>query len=243
MEKRKTAFTALWFSIGLASGIFLTKRLIGARSGSARPISHLPAWKRALASKYGLQKAVLWAAKVQARYELLFAARPRFRNPALRTHLEAHILPGIALYQVLKEEVGDPLKALADIDICFSAHAQASSMAQQASLLDLLPGGFTILRLANRTVLRTSFPDQGWQIEWVEDSPDCIAYNITACFYLNVLSAYGVPELTAHFCALDDQLYGNLKTIAWERTETLGRGNARCNFVFRRLNQATISPR
>ncbi len=60
-----------------------------------------------------------------------------------------------------------------------------------------------------------------------------LKYDITGCFYLNVLALYGVPELTAHFCAGDDLLYAKLETVAWERTETLGKGGPRCNFVFR----------
>ena len=52
------------------------------------------------------------------------------------------------------------------------------------------------------------------------------------CFFLKVLSAYGAPELTAHFCKLDDLLFGNIPGISWERTQTLGRGDECCNFRF-----------
>lgn len=89
------------------------------------------------------------------------------------------------------------------------------------------------MRFSSQILLRAGFPKQDWQIEMVEDSPKCNAYDITGCFYQNVLSTSGVPELTAHFCALDDLLHSNYKTIKWERTETLGHGDARCNFVFR----------
>ncbi len=233
MAKQKSGRNPLWFSLGLALGALLTYQLTVLQKKSAGRIAQVTAWEHALAERFGVHKAALTAAKVQARYADLFDGRPHFANYALRMHLESHILPGIALYQVLREEVKDSAEALAIVDQCFSAHVQASSMARQTRLVDRLPGGFALLRLANRLVLRTEFPKQGWQIEWVEDSPKRIAYNITGCFYLTVLESYGVPELTAHFCALDDQLYGSLKTIAWERTETLGRGDLRCNFVLR----------
>jgi hypothetical protein len=223
-------------------GAFLTQRLVARRTDGARPIAALPAWERTLAGRYGVQKAALLAAKVQARYAEMFDGRPRFSNSALRDHLETHILPGIALYHVLQEVAASPAQALEIVDACFTAQVEASPMTRPIRLLERLPGAFAILRIANRLILRNGFPEQGWQIGWIEDSPQCVAYDITGCFYLNVLSSYGVPELTARFCAGDDLLYGNLKNIAWERTETLGRGDARCNFVFRPRVQLNVEP-
>lgn len=230
MKKENPSRDLLWFGVGLILGVFLTRR----RTGAAGAVSPLAAWERALAARYGARRAAILGAKVQARYVELFAGRPRFSNSALRDHFEARILPGIALYRVLREETPDAEEALAALDSCFAAHIQASSRSRLTRrLLDHLPGGFKTLGFLNRAVLRSSFPEQGWQIQWVEDSPACIAYDITSCFYQDMLNAYGVPELTAHFCAGDDLMYGGLETISWERTETLGRGDARCNFVFR----------
>jgi hypothetical protein len=237
MKNSKLAFNLMWLGVGAAFGVILARRTASRRGGTAGQIAHLPAWERALAERYGIAKAVLLAAKAQARYEELFPGRPRFRNPALRTHLELSILPGIALYQVLRESsgdpAGDPAEALDRLDECIAAQIEASTNVRQARLLDGLPGGFAALRIANRVVLQARFPKEGWDIEWVEDSPQRIAYNITGCFYLNIFTAYGVPELTAHFCAGDDLIYGELKNITWGRTETLGRGDPCCNFDFR----------
>lgn len=230
MRRENPSRGLLWFGAGLILGVFLTRR----RTGAAGAASRLAAWERALAARYGARKAAILGAKAQARYVELFAGRPRFSNSALRDHFEAHILPGIALYRVLQEETGETEEALAALDSCFAAHIQSSPGNRLTRrLLDHLPGGFKTFGFFNRAVLRSSFPEQGWQIRWVEDSPSCVAYDITGCFYREMLSSYGVPELTAHFCAGDDLMYGSLKTISWERTETLGRGDARCNFVFR----------
>lgn len=49
-----------------------------------------------------------------------------------------------------------------------------------------------------------------WTIEWVEDNNRRIAYNIHDCFYRHVLTDYGVPDLTSHFCQLDDVLSAGL---------------------------------
>jgi len=233
MDTQKSSSNALWFSLGMVLGTFLAFRIAGRRADAANPIDQMPAWERALTERYGVQKGVILAAKVQAGYHDLFKQRPRFRNAALRMHLEARILPGIALYRVLLEESGDQEQAIAVLEGCFKAQVESAFIAQMAQTLDKMPGCFGAMRVANRLLLQYGFPEQGWKIKWVEDNRRCIAYDITGCFYLNILTQYGVPEITKQYCALDDLMYKDFKTIAWERTETLGRGNSRCNFIFR----------
>jgi len=228
MKKQLLKFDMVCFGLGLACGLLLSRR-----RPAAAEAPQLAIWEETLSRKYGAQKAALIIARAQARFAALFGERPRFSQPALRSHLEKHILPAIALYQVLCAEAAEPEQALGDLDACMEAQTLVSPMARQVNLIHHLPGKFAALRLANRLVLRTGFPEQGWKINWVEDSPACVAYNITGCFYLNILTQYGVPELTSHFCALDDLLYKRLKTVSFERTRTLGRGNSHCNFVFR----------
>jgi hypothetical protein len=99
-----------------------------------------------------------------------------------------------------------------------------------------MPDPFAALRFLNRWALKYRYPPEGWRFEWVEDSDQCIAYDARECFYLNVLTFYGAPELTAHLCAIDDLLYGDLRGISWERTKTLGRGDDRCDFRFCRVS-------
>lgn len=232
MRKDRWAFTPLGVGLGAALGGILAWSLANRKKKEPALVPQLGAWERTLAKRFGVQSAALLAAQVQARYEGLFSERPRFRHPALRDHLEANILPGIALYRVLQEAMGPADDALAVLDECFTAQLLTSRMGQQARILDRLPAAFAVLRFANRMILRNRFPKEGWVIDWVEDSPCRVAYNITGCFYLNMLRLYGVPELTAHFCAGDDLLYGKMNSISWERTETLGRGDSRCDFAF-----------
>ncbi len=194
--------------------------------------------QRALAETRGAIPAALLAARIQARYEELYTHRPRFSQPALRQHLESSILPGLAVYQTLREETDNQAAVMAEIDRVLSAWIERSGQPEQMRLLGRLPDPFAFLRFANRLVLKTNYPPEGWNIEWVEDSDRCVAFDIHECFYLKVLTGYGAPELTAHFCRGDDLLYGNLPGIAWGRTRTLGRGDDRCNFRFSRANAA-----
>jgi hypothetical protein len=81
------------------------------------------------------------------------------------------------------------------------------------------------------------FPADGWTYHWVEASPERIAFNIERCFYQTVLADYGAPELTEHFCRLDDCAAEKLPpTIRWERTTTLARGGPACDFCWVHLS-------
>lgn len=224
------------FWAGLAAGA--VGGLVVGRRLATRPhwMPYLEVGQEVLAETRGEVKAALLAARVQARYDELYAHRPRFRHPALRQHLEEGTLPALALYQTLREENDDQEAVLAEIDRILAAVVERSGRRRLVQVMGRLPDPFAVLRIANRWAMKRVYPPEGWRFEWVEDSDQCIAYNARECFYLNVLTAYGAPELVAHLCAVDDLLFGDLPGISWERTKTLGRGDDRCNFRFCRTN-------
>jgi hypothetical protein len=223
------------FLSGLAAGA-IGGLLVGRRLATRpRRMPYLDIGQQVLAETRGEVKAALLAARVQARYDELYAHRPRFHHPALRQHLEEGVLPVLALYQLLREENDDQEAALAEIDRILVASVAQSGRRKLVQIMGRLPDPFSILRIANRWAMKRVYPPEGWRFEWVEDSDQCIAYDARECFYLNVLTAYGAPELLAHLCAGDDLLFGDLPGVSWERTKTLGRGDDRCNFRFRRL--------
>jgi hypothetical protein len=227
------------FLAGLAAGAIgglLAKRLM------ARPhrMPYLDVGQEVLAETRGPVQATLLAARVQARYDELYARRLRFEQPALRQHYEVGILPSLAFYQTLREE-RDQEAALEEMDRIIPALVERSGRRRLAQILGAMPDSFAVLRIVNRWVMKVRYPPEGWRFEWVEDSNQCIAYDARECFYLNVLTACGAPELTAHLCAIDDLLYNNLPGISWERTKTLGRGDDRCDFRFCRVNGSKAS--
>ena len=96
------------FLAGLAAGAIgglLVKRL------TARPrrTPYLDVGQRVLAETRGPVQAALLAARVQARYDDLYARRLRFDQPALRQHYEEGILPSLALFlpqRLVEREAG-----------------------------------------------------------------------------------------------------------------------------------------
>jgi hypothetical protein len=205
------------------------------RRAALRRAHRLNLWQRLLAERIGEVDAALCAARVQARYEELYVRRPRFAQPALRMHLKRYILPALALYQILRETHSDQHAALAEWDRLLGA-PEGSPTRKALKLLGRLPWMFPIFRAAVRWRMRREFPPEGWQIEWVEDSRRRVAFNIRSCFYMKLLDAYGAPELTEHFCRLDDRAAEALPpAIVWTRSATLGRGGEVCDFCWTHL--------
>ena len=219
-----------WFGLGALAG--LAGGLLLARRRSAVAVPNLDSWQREWAKTRGVVGAALLAGRIQARYAELYAQRPRFAQPALRDHLERHILPGLALYQTFREEAPTQEAALDETEATLRVSFQG--MRRLLAALDKVPYAYSLFRGLAKLDLWLKFPDAGWRIEWVENSDRCIAFNIRdRCLYRDIFTAYGAPELTARFCALDDWMYSALPpTIRWERTTTLGRGDECCNFRY-----------
>jgi hypothetical protein len=229
------------FLTGLAAGA-IGGLVVGRRLATGpRRMPYLDIGQEVLAETRGEVKAAFLAAQVQARFDELYTHRPCFHHPALRQHLEEGVLPVLAFYQTLREENDDQEVALAEIDKILTPSVEQSGRRKLVQILGRLPDPFAILRIANRWAIKRIYPPEGWRFEWVEDSDQCIAYDARECFYVNVLTAYGAPELTAHLCVVDDLLFGDLPGVSWERTKTLSRGDDRCNFRFCRVAASDAS--
>lgn len=202
---------------------------LAARQPEPGRIPWLATWEAGLAETQGKMTAALLAARVQARYSELYTGRPRFAHPVLRVHLERFILPGLALYQILREHEHDQAAALAEVERLFVP--SFGHKRDWFALLRPLRRPFPLLRRVLHAGMRVGFPPEGWEVEWLENSDRAYAFNIRRCFYLQMFTYYGAPELTAAFCKNDDIRFGQMPpSITWSRTQTLGRGGAMCDF-------------
>lgn len=164
------------------------------------------------------------------RTQELFADFPFPANTYLRHHLVDGILPGLALYQILREEGLSQTDAIAILDQ--TLETLFAEKARQMHRIGRVPFVYPILRLVIKPMMK-EYPAEGWQIEWAENSSRCVRFNMRSCFYHDTLSRLGAPELTASFCKVDDQMYGEMsRQIEWQRTQTIGRGDSLCNFCF-----------
>jgi hypothetical protein len=188
---------------------------------------------RALGRELDKDKAHQIVSKAGERYNDLYAERKRYDNRALRQHLEGNILPGIALYQTLLDDPDTQQRSMDLVRVAFGEWAIANRRPMER--LGRLPIFYGLMRAVIKVVMRLNFPAEGWETEWVETSGDEISFNMTRCFYLDVLDSYGVPELTAQYCRMDDLVYEDVSPhVKWDRKHTLGRGEECCDFRFER---------
>lgn len=197
-------------------------------------LPHATLFERALAADLGGAKAAEIVQAAATRYIELYAERTRHGNRALRRHLEESLLPGIALYQALLADPDTQHEALP----LFEAVLEAWGLSRRKSLefVGRLPIFYWLMRATVKMMTERDYPPEGWDIEWLEVSRDEIRFDISRCFYMDVLAEYGAPELARAYCRVDDLIYDGISPYAsWERTRTLGRGDDCCDFRFVRV--------
>ncbi len=227
MKKRNSQFR-LGMVFGLLGGVLIARKIMDfQRMPNGR------VWQRILAEDYGEVDAAILMARVQNLYNDLKSRRPLFDNLVFNLHIIGGILPGLALYQVLREDGMSQDQAITEIDRLFEIwfdHAPPLNM-RLNQLMAYTPENFNVFRKLVRFTMDKFFPSPGWEYEVVTEDENTFAFNIHNCFYLKVLQYYNAPELTPVFCRLDDYLMGAMpSSIQWGRTKTIGLGAECCNF-------------
>ncbi len=168
--------------------------------------------------------------QVVARHRYLFSNHDLPSNPNLQWHLIEGILPGLAFYQILRESGETQESALAMIDQTFEI--LFSDNFAKMKKLGRLRFIYPFLRIYIKPAMR-QYPPEGWKIDWLQNDRNSIRFDMKSCFYFDTFSKYGAPELTASFCRVDDLTYGNMSPhIKWQRSKTIARGEAYCDFCF-----------
>ena len=194
-------------------------------------VPYINAWKRLLAQQYNAEEAGLIAERIQQRYAALQRQKPQASNSSQRKRLNHLILPGLALYQALRETNLSQGESLAETERLFKATLFINER-RFTAWLNRLPDPFPIVRLMLRQVERDAHAEAGHEI--IEDSPRCFAFNAHRCFLLEVLRFYQTPELAPLYCKTDDWVAEAMPKVRWLRTKTLGRGDAVCDFHWER---------
>lgn len=215
--------------------------LIGRRWLRQLRFPQLRAVQQGLQEKHGEVEAAFLAGRVQQRYEELYAHRPLFHSRRVQVHINQNVLPALALYQVLVEQRGDRQSALQEVQDLL-LHILMSKGRLAMRLLQHVPDPYAVLRRAVRLVNNAAFPAPAWDITYLTDDKQVIAFEIHTCLYVNVLAAYGMPELAQIFCQVDDALAASFPAgIIWKRESTLARGGQSCDFRYARAPQVAES--
>jgi hypothetical protein len=189
-------------------------------------------YESVLRDRHGAEQAAKLATQMESEYQMLFADRPQYDSAAMQTHVDDVILPGLALYRALLVQ-GMTSEAAKDELGQILGERWRSKTAPMMNFLKRLPGTFALFRWMGGRRIATQFGEPGFSMEWVENSPQRVAFNMTRCLYYNVLSDYDATDLTSIFCDLDDVIYGQLEPkVSFKRTGTIGRGQELCDFCF-----------
>ncbi len=192
-------------------------------------------WLREWTRQHGALEAEVFLERVRAKYTELLAGSRKYSPPVLqKLHFEKNILPAVAAYKIFLMDGNSPETAMTALDSLLEA-----GIAGQKRLYRFwgrFPFFFDMLRWTLKPLTRLQYPQEGWPMDFPDLGPDVVGLDGHGCFYLQVLTEYGVPELTRHFCHLDDVLYeGVTPYIRFERTQTLGRGRKMCDFRYYRV--------
>lgn len=167
--------------------------------------------------------------KTQNRLKRLLANTQGKSKTQTKT-LRNTILPRVALYQVLQDEMSKDeayrvVKEYLTTVVC----AKMKKQYLQIEKLPLFPKIFQ--RLFISTVLKSDL----WKAECVKDDKTGFQVNIHHCLWQDACVENGCPELTRAFCECDDINYGSLHKIRFSRTGSIGMGAEQCDFHFDRV--------
>lgn len=145
----------------------------------------------------------------------------------LRT-LEKTILPRVALYKVLEENLCDQKKAYSVVEK-YMLTVVGQRINKQYSALELLPGFFYIFR---KIMVGTINKSDNWTTKIVKNDDISVKYNITKCLWYDACRENDCSELCRIFCDTDHIIYDTMKKIKFVRKGTLGTGSGCCDFCF-----------
>ena len=185
------------------------------------------AFEKTIRQRFPAQEAELKRAMERRLEEL--RAENAGASKECQQHLEAQILPGIAIYETL-QTVLPKEEALQ----CVHGFVEERAWKLRAVFRGLLklPGLYRKLPVVfSKGVAKLFGEAAGFSAVTLEASADAIRFDMMQCPYHDACVQYGCPELCPSFCDSDDVTYGDLHPkLVWHRTKTLGRGQDRCDF-------------
>ena len=153
----------------------------------------------------------------------------------MRFHTESRIFPAAAVYLTAKERIGEK-SAFSIVEN--AAIELTDQMGKKLARLMRLPGMRSLfIRIWDPLVRKVFGPGNGFRNTFYPKQKDEYRMDVLACPYFRYFTELGCPELTRIYCENDERTYGKLPGIVFERTGTLGKGAARCDFRVRKADR------
>lgn len=142
-----------------------------------------------------------------------------------------NLVTALAMEQVL-EESGKPRKEAQDT----VANAMYEFLAPKIPAMKKLASHGWFVRMLKITmpIKFGNTVGYGWDVEFPKCPNDTYSLITHTCIYHDIFSKYGMPELTAVFCEVDDFMYSELPRAQFIYTQQIGRGGTMCDYTFKK---------
>lgn len=142
-----------------------------------------------------------------------------------------NLLTSLAIVQVL-ESKGMPRKEAEQ----YTADAMYKFIEPQIkSMKKLASNGWFVrfLKLTMPMKFRNTL-GYGWDVEFPKCGRNEFSMITHKCIFHQIFEKYGMPEMTAIFCKVDDTLYSDLPRADFLYSQQIGNGGTMCDYTFRR---------
>ncbi len=186
------------------------------------------AWKQMhtlLTEIYGAAAGGAYFACAQEQARIWLQATRETSPTRLKTMRET-ILPRVAVYAVLKDN-GEDADAVLEK---YVREVAGPMMHRIYAGAERVPFFYDLF---SRGMQRVTDRSDRWDCESKREK-DRLLLDIHKCLWYDACVECGCPEACRFFCECDNYTYGNLHTLRFWRTQTLGTGGKLCDFVFYR---------
>lgn len=141
---------------------------------------------------------------------------------------KASIISNIALYQTFIDK-GIPAQEAKELVKEYSFYLAGKFHRILESLFHI-PGFFGLFRFFMRTGMTG---EEIWISKTLADNSSEYSTDVLKCLWCDTCTHFKCPEICEIFCLCDHIVFGNIKKLKFERSETLGMGGTKCDFCFR----------
>lgn len=189
--------------------------------------AHFQPLDRILAARFGNEDGNVIKQRIRERLCVLLESHQE-DDDALWEESSNYILPSIAVYLTLRDCVGSREALDLFRTMYFEAAYEGAAFLQRKAEDRAFREKFAHDMAENKEGERG-----GFRFHLVKNDSTGSEFHVLQCPYYDFCATYQCQELVPVFCECDDIVYGNIHPLLrWERTETLGRGQKRCNFRF-----------
>ncbi|MBQ8966608.1 L-2-amino-thiazoline-4-carboxylic acid hydrolase [Ruminococcus sp.] len=171
-----------------------------------------------------------WQQGLLDRISQLIKENPEYCDSGNYGHL-CNLLTSLAMVQQLEGEGLDRSEAVKTV-----AEAMYKFIEPQIASMKKLAGhGWFVpfLKLTMPLKFRMTL-GFGWEVEFPKCPRDTFSMTTHKCIYQQIFAKYGMPEMTAVFCKVDDILYSDLPRAAFTYTQQIGNGGKMCDYSYKK---------